>query len=112
MSNNKISYLNRTFDDYKSSLMEYIGQYYPQIASDLNDASIGSWLIDMVAAVADNLSFYIDKAYNETNLDTANQRNSVYSIARSNGLRIPGPKGSVARDIMGLALIHQQKYRN
>lgn len=96
MSNNKISYLNRTFDDYKSSLMEYIGQYYPQIASDLNDASIGSWLIDMVAAVADNLSFYIDKAYNETNLDTANQRNSVYSIARSNGLRIPGPKGSVA----------------
>ena len=96
MSNNKISYLNRTFDDYKSSLMEYIAQYYPQIASDLNDASIGSWLIDMVAAVADNLSFYIDKAYNETNLDTAKQRNSVYSIARSNGLRVPGPKGSVA----------------
>jgi hypothetical protein len=96
MSNNKISYLNRTFDDYKASLREYIGQYYPQIASDLNDASIGSWLVDMVAAVADNLSFYIDKAYNETNLDTANQRNSVYSIARSNGLRIPGPKGSVA----------------
>lgn len=96
MSNNKISYLNRTFDDYKASLREYIGQYYPQIASDLNDASIGSWMVDMVAAVADNLSFYIDKAYNETNLETANQRNSVYSIARSNGLRIPGPKGSMA----------------
>ncbi len=96
MSNNKISYLNRTFDDYKASLREYIGQYYPQIASDLNDASIGSWLVDMVASVADNLSFYIDKAYNETNLETANQRNSVYAIARSNGLKIPGPKGAVA----------------
>jgi hypothetical protein len=96
MSNNKISYLNRTFDDYKASLREYIGQYYPQIASDMNDASVGSWLVDMVAAVSDNLSFYIDKAYNETNLDTANQRNSVYSIARSSGLRVPGPKGSVA----------------
>ena len=96
MSNNKISYLNRTFDDYKASLREYIGQYYPQIAADLNDASIGSWLVDMVASVADNLSFYIDKAYNETNLETANQRSSVYSIARSNGLRVPGPKGSVA----------------
>lgn len=96
MSNNKISYLNRTFDDYKASLREYIGQYYPQIASDLNDASIGSWLVDMVASVADNLSFYIDKAYNETNLETANQRNSVYAIARSNGLKVPGPKGAVA----------------
>ena len=96
MSNNKISYLNRTFDDYKNALVEYIGQYYPQIASDLNDASIGAWLVDMVAAVSDNLSFYIDKAYNETNLETAKQRNSVYSIARSNGLRVPGPKGSVA----------------
>lgn len=96
MSNNKISYLNRTFDDYKASLREYIGQYYPQIASDLNDASIGSWLVDMVASVADNLSFYIDKAYNETNLETASQRNSVYAIARSNGLKVPGPKGAVA----------------
>lgn len=96
MSNNKISYLNRTFDDYKASLREYIGQYYPQIASDLNDASIGSWLVDLVAAVSDNLSYYIDKAYNETNLDTASQRNSVYAIARSNGLRVPGPKGSMA----------------
>lgn len=96
MSNKRISYLNKNFDDYKASLIDYIGQYYPQIVSDLNDASVGSWMVDMVASVADNLSFYIDKAYNETNIDTANQRNSVYSIARSNGLRVPGPKGSVA----------------
>ena len=96
MSNNKISYLSRTFDDYKQSLREFIGQYYPQIASDLNDASVGSWIVDMVAAVSDNLSYYIDKAYNETNLDTANQRSSVMAIARSNGLRVPGPKGAMA----------------
>lgn len=96
MSENKISYLSRNFDDYKKSLKEYIAQYYPQIATDLNDASIGSWLIDMVAAIGDNLSFYIDKAYNETNIDTAQQKNSLYNLARTNGLKIPGPKGSVA----------------
>lgn len=95
MAENKISYLNRTFDDYKKSLKEYIAQYYPQIASDLNDASIGSWLVDMVAAVGDNLSFYIDKAYNETNIDTAQQKSSLLNLARTNGLKIPGPKGSV-----------------
>ena len=92
----KISYLNRTFDDYKKSLRQYIAQYYPQIASDLNDASIGSWLIDMVAAVGDNLSYYVDKAYNETNIDTAQQKSSLMNLARTNGLKIPGPKGSVA----------------
>ena len=96
MNENKISYLSRTFEDYKKSLKEYIGQYYPQIASDLNDASIGSWIIDMVAAIGDNLSYYIDKTYNETNLESAQQKNSIFSIARSNGFKVPGPKGSVA----------------
>ena len=96
MADNRISYLNRTFDDYKKSLRDYILQYYPQIAPDLNDASIGSWIVDMVAAIGDNLSFYIDKAYNETNIDSAQQRSSIYNLARSNGLKIPGPKGSVA----------------
>jgi len=96
MVENRISYLNRTFDDYKQSLKEYIKQYYPQIASDLNDASIGAWLVDMVAAVGDNLSYYIDKAYNETNIDTAQQRSSVLNLARTNGLKVPGPKGAVA----------------
>ena len=96
MADNKISYLSRNFDDYKKSLIQYIKQYYPQIASDLNDASIGAWLIDMVAAVGDNLSYYIDKAYNETNIDTAQQKSSLLNLARTNGLKIPGPKGSVA----------------
>lgn len=96
MNDNKSLYLNRNFDDYKQLLKEYIKQYYPQIANDFDDASIGSWMIDMVASVADNLSFYIDKAYNETNVDSASQKSSVFNLARSNGLKIPGPKGSVA----------------
>ena len=96
MNENKISYLNRTFDDYKKSLKNYLLQYYPQIAESLNDASIGSWIVDMVASIGDNLSYYIDKAYNETNLDSAQQLSSVHNLARSNGLKVPGPKGSVA----------------
>lgn len=96
MSNNKISYLNRNFDDYKESLLAYAKQYYPQIADDFDDASIGSWLIDLAASVSDNLSFYIDKAYNETNIDTAQQASSVYNLARTNGFKIPGPKGAMA----------------
>ena len=39
---------------------------------------------------------HLNKAYNETNIDTAQQRSSLMNLARTNGLRIPGPKGSVA----------------
>lgn len=104
MSENKISYLDRTFDDYKESLKKYVTRYYPQIASDFNDASIGSWLIDIVAAVGDNLSQYIDKAYNETNIDTAKSPAAVYALARSNGLKVPGPKASMAEVIFSCEL--------
>ena len=95
MPEKKISYLSRTYDDYKNSLIELTKKYYPEIADSLTDASIGSWLIDLVSVVGDNLSYYIDKAYNETNLDSATKASSIYALARSNGFKIPGPKGSI-----------------
>lgn len=95
MSEKKISYLNRNFDDYKNSLVEFTKKYYPNVAENLNDASIGSWLIDMVAAVSDNLSYHIDRVYSETNIETAQERGSIYALARSNGFKIPGPKGAM-----------------
>lgn len=91
-----ISYLNRTFDDYKNSLMGFTKQYYPDLVSEFNDASVGSWFLDVVANVADNLSYHIDRVYQETNLDSASERSSVYALARNNGVKIPGPKASMA----------------
>ncbi len=94
--NNGISHINRNFDDYRKALKEYIAQYYPSIANDFDDASVGSWFVDLVASVSDNLSYYIDKAYNETSVDSAQQRGSLLNLARTNGLKVPGPKGAVA----------------
>lgn len=95
MSDKKISYLSRNFEDYKESLRDFTKKYYPDIADSLNDASIGSWLIDMLAAVSDNLSYHIDRTYNETCVDSAQERGSLYALARSNGFKIPGPKGAM-----------------
>ena len=95
MSEKKISYLSRNFDDYKKSLIDFTKKYYPDISESLNDASIGSWLVDMVAAVSDNLSFHIDRVYSETCIDSAQERSSLYALARSNGFKIPGPKGAM-----------------
>ena len=92
----RISYLNRTFADYKDALIEMSERHYPDLANSFRDASIASWQIDMVADVADNLSYHIDRVYQETNIDSAQEKSSLYALARNNGVKIPGPKGAIA----------------
>lgn len=91
-----ISYLNRTFDDYKNSLLGFTKQYYPELEDEFNDASVGAWLLDVVANVGDNLSYHIDRVYQETNIESAQERSSIYALARNNGVKIPGPKAAMA----------------
>ena len=91
-----ISYLNRTYSDYKQALIEYSKKYFPDFNVTYDDASVASWIISLNAAVADDLSYHIDRVYQETNIDSANERASLFNIARNNGVKIPGPKGSMA----------------
>lgn len=92
----KISYLNRTYSDYRKALKEMSERYYPDLSASFDDSSIASWQLDLVADVADNLSYHIDRVYQETNLDSAQEKSSLYAIARNNGVKIPGPKGAMA----------------
>lgn len=94
-----ISYLNRTFNDYKNSLLDFTKQYYPDLEDEFNDASVGSWLLDVVANVGDNLSYHIDRVFQETNINSAKEKSSVYALARNNGVKIPGPKASTTEVI-------------
>ena len=91
----KISYVNKNFSDFREALIDYTKQYYPELSDGFNDASVGSWLIDMVAGVSDSLSYHIDRAFQETNINGAQQTKSLYDLARNNGVKIPGPKGSI-----------------
>lgn len=96
MADRKISYVNKDFTDFREALVDFTKQYYPELSDSLNDASVGSWLMDMVAGVSDSLSYHIDRAFNETNINTAQQTSSLYNLARNNGVKIPGPKGAIA----------------
>lgn len=91
-----ISYLNRTFSDYKNALIEYTKKYYPDLAINYDDASIMQYLIELNADIADNLSYHIDRVYQETNINSAQENSSLFDIARNNGFKIPGPKGAMA----------------
>jgi hypothetical protein len=52
--------------------------------------------MDLNAAVTDNLYYNIDRSIQETVLQYAQQRSSIYNIARTYGLKIPNVRPSVA----------------
>jgi len=96
MANKKISYTERDFEGIRRDLMNFTQEYYPELIQNFNDASVFSVLMDLNAAVADNLHFHIDRSIQETVLQYAQQRSSVFNIARTYGLKVPGYRPSVA----------------
>jgi hypothetical protein len=95
MANKKISYTEREFAGLRQDLINYTQQYYPDLINNFNDASIFSVLMDLNAAIGDNLNYHIDRSIQETVLQYAQQRISVFNIARTYGLKIPGYRPSV-----------------
>jgi len=92
----KISYATRDFAGLRQELVNLTKEYYPDLVKNTNDASIYSVLLDLNAAVTDNLHFHIDRVWQETMLDFAQQRQSLYHIAKTYGVRLPGNRPSVA----------------
>jgi len=95
MAEKKINYLARNFADTRTELFNFIQKYYPDIFSDFNDSSVGTMLVELNAAIADMLSYHTDRMFNETQIDYAQQRKSILSIARTLGVKVPGFRPSI-----------------
>ncbi len=95
MATKKINYLSRNFADVRSELFDFIKKYYPEIFNDFNDASVGTMLVEINAAVADMLSFHTDRMFNETQIEYAQEKKSLLAMARTLGVKIPGLRPSV-----------------
>ena len=91
----KLNYYSRNFADFRTELINFVRQYYPDIFSDFNDSSIGTMLIELNAGVADVLSYHTDRMFQETQLDYAQERRSLLAIARTYGLKIPNKRPSI-----------------
>jgi hypothetical protein len=89
-----VNYDSRNFVDIRTDLVNYVRQYYPDIFNDFNDASVGMMLLELNAAVGDMLSHNTDRMFAETQIDYANERHSLLSLARTFGLNIPGKRAS------------------
>lgn len=95
MANRKISYTERDFEGLRQDLINFTEQYYPDLISNFNDASVFSVFLDLNAAIGDNLHYHIDRSIQETVLQYAQQKSSIFNIARTYGLKIPGNRPSV-----------------
>jgi hypothetical protein len=96
MANRTISYTTRDYEGIRTELLNYVRTYYPELIQDFNDASVFSVFIDLNAAIADNLHYHIDRSVQETVLQYAQQKSSIYNLARTYGLKLPGQRPSVA----------------
>ena len=96
MAEKIISYSKRDFASLRIEQIDLIRKYYPEVVGNFNDASIMSVLLDLNAGIADNLHFYIDKALNETFLESAQQQSSLFKIAKTLGFKLPTRSASVA----------------
>jgi hypothetical protein len=83
----KVNYLARDFQSIKQELSNYAKRYYPNNFSDLSEASINSFFIDMAAYVGDVLSYYTDYQANESFLATAIEEKNILQLAKSLGYK-------------------------
>ena len=98
-----INYTSREFESIRSDLLQIAERFYPDSFQDFSEASFGSLMIDAVAYVGDQLSFYLDYNVNESFLDTAYQFNNVVRHGRILGYKYtgrPSTYGTVALYVM------------
>jgi len=85
-----IDYTHREFESIRQDLLQLAQIYYPDTFQDFSEASFGSMMLDAVAYVGDQLSFYLDYNINEAFLDTAFQYNNVVRHGNILGYKYQG----------------------
>mgnify|MGYP003131833212 CR=1 FL=1 len=85
-----IDYTHREFSSIREDLMRIAERFYPDTFQDFSEASFGSMMLDSVAYVADQLSFYLDYNVNEAFLDTSFQFDNVVRHGRILGYKFGG----------------------
>jgi hypothetical protein len=91
-----IKYINREFSDFRTQLVEYAKQYFPDSYNDFSPTAPGMMFIEMASYVGDVLSFYQDTQLQETFLQHAKNPQNLYTLAYMMGYR---PKVTTASTV-------------
>jgi hypothetical protein len=80
-----VTYLGKDFGQFRTNLIEFTKQYFPNTYTDFNESSPGMLFIELASYVGDVLSFYADNNLKESLLEQASERGNIYDIAKSLG---------------------------
>tara|TARA_B100000287_G_scaffold427632_1_gene477605 strand:- start:144 stop:1940 length:1797 start_codon:yes stop_codon:yes gene_type:complete len=92
-----IDYTHRDFQSIRDDLLQIAERFYPDTFQDFSEASFGSLMLDAVAYVGDQLSFYLDYSVNESFLDTAFSYNNIIRHGRILGYKNSGPSSAYGK---------------
>ena len=87
MADNKVSYLNKTFSDFKTNLINYTKTYFPNSYNDFSDANPGAVFIELASYIGDVTSFYTDTQIQENFLLYAKEKENLYALSYMFGYR-------------------------
>lgn len=92
-----LKYLNKDFEGFKADLIEHLKVYFPDFNNDFNEGSVGMMFLEMASFVGDNLSYYLDKKFQESFIETATERKNVFKQAKQLGYKAFGKVSAVGK---------------
>jgi hypothetical protein len=90
-----LNYNKRNFYELKEEIKSYIRQNYPDVFQNLDDNSVGSVFVDILAGSSEMLYFNLDRTFQETQLENAQLKKSLFNIAKNLGVKLPNKKASI-----------------
>ena len=82
-----VRYLNKDFSQFRSNLIEFAKNYFPNTYNDFNEASPGMMFMEMASYVGDVLSYYTDNQLKESFLQSAGEKGNVLALAANIGYK-------------------------
>ena len=95
-----INYTAREFGEIRQELIKIAERYYPDTFRDFSEGSFGAMMVDAVAYIGDQLSFYLDYGVNESFLDTSYNTNNILRHGRIMGFKQQGPSSTFGKVAM------------
>lgn len=89
------NFTNLTFDEIKNKLVQRAKIYHSDTYNDFNKTSFGSMMMDMIALVGEQLSFYTQFVANENYINTSRTQEAASAAAAKEGIQISNKYTSV-----------------
>ena len=91
-----VKYLNKDYNSYKSSLLDFAEVYFPNNFNDFSEGNPGMMFLEMASYVGDVLSFYTDTQLRECFLSLAKDEENIYNLAYAMGYK---PRSTTAASV-------------